>query len=155
MEVTSTSSGTVLRWFKPKPQGTHLASLGEAQTETRADAGRAEVSRKDEAQAATESRLDGLDRDWNAETVDPSWAPSARTYIVDRSADRVRDLEMGVQLDSIDCRTTICKVQFKQRDLAGGTRFAQELPRALKGQFKRVTMFVPNAADGKIVAYVR
>jgi len=92
--------------------------------------------------------LASLEDRWGAEPVDAAWAVSTS----DRVAERIRSLHIDrVELLSVECRSTICKVRFEHHDSDVAEDLAARLPSVL-GTFKDMTTYVPRGS-GEMIAF--
>jgi hypothetical protein len=98
--------------------------------------------------AAAARPLASLEDRWSSEPVDAAWAASTN----DRVAERFRSAHIdGIEMLSVECRSTICKVRLHHNDSAVAEDLAVRLPSVL-GTFKHMRSYVPRGG-GEMVAF--
>ena len=129
-------AATTARPLAPRPPAPQRVDPGEVPQSTA------------EAASSQGSPWEELDVVWSGEQVDGAWARSTQQNV----DTKWRSLEVdGIELQSVDCRSTMCKLEFNQTEDGIGEDFAVRLPMMLQ-TFPQITSYVPHGT-GKIVAF--
>lgn len=109
-----------------------------------------------QAQAASEAAMQKLDSSFKAQRVSPTWANQTELAVLDALGSK-EAAQMGVQLPkdvSVECRSTLCKIQAKYADDAAAADAFPVLAMDMAAQLpqtRRVTHYQP---DGSVLVTI-
>jgi hypothetical protein len=94
-------------------------------------------------------RVSKLTARWDSESVDPKWGPATRLSIMEAWQRSAFD---GTVLRSVDCRSTVCRLELAQDASSHGEELAATLGARLS-LFRRMTVSIPRSPGEGIVAF--